>query len=155
MTKVSLFSRQRWTFFSSQSSVLLGGTLHTCPPITGPGASDKTSVPGLAADTCRGVSYAHDDDQGADDIHSRTDTFFTIHGETDKIPRMSAISQSCIRSSPPSSACRSGRPPRYHPPSCPCQATTPTLTYNVPSSTCVFPRMQTSFGHGMLERHQL
>ena len=67
--------------------------MHTCPPITGPGAGDKTSVPGLATenlscgDTCRGVSYAHDDDQGADDIHSRTDTFFTIHGETDKIPR--------------------------------------------------------------------
>ena len=35
-------------------------------------------------DTCRRVSSAHDDDQGADDIHSGRDTFTPLHAEVTK-----------------------------------------------------------------------
>ena len=55
------------TFLSSHSLVLIGGTLRTCPPITGARSMYQTSFGYQNKNTscgapCRRVSYAHDND---------------------------------------------------------------------------------------------
>ena len=103
--------------------------------------------------------------QGEDDIHSRRDTFFIVHGETWRLRKvLIVVSQiTTFGSSTPNTI-----------PSCPSQAATPTLHVLYPSSPSVLPRRLTSacvlphmvwwtrsprpswsFCRGKLEKHQL
>ena len=73
--------RQTGFSFFSHSAVLIAGSLYACPPTAGPGSKCQNITPAITiqtlsrGDTCRRGSYTHDDDQGADDIHSGRDKF--------------------------------------------------------------------------------
>ena len=132
-------SVEKKAFFSSHSSLRIGGTLHTCPPITGPESWCQNIFHALAACHTRLTTT-----KGQMTSTARRDTFSTIHEETDKIRLMPKENPHCRESDHPPSftASRSGRPPGYHP-SCPCQAATSTLACILPLSPSVFPRRLT------------